>query len=374
MDPTDLTEASTSSSGFRARYRNWMKSNGTSNDQFSFECGLIVASASGVMFFPFTAGLYPYLVAAILGVALYVLARYLNFQALLSPRSALHGLVFIPLTIITFGIVVAMASSGLWRWLAPELILGQLSLGVFILPTLGVSVFLAAFRIFSSMFALELNYTQQLAFEKLRITALERSIAISELKTLQAQIEPHFLYNVLANVQSMITHAPATADAMLTHLIDYLKYALPSMRSGASTLHAELDLARSYLAIAQLRFGDRLTVTLNDAQNVAESAVEMPPMLLMPIVENAIRHGVEGKPGAVHVEVQVQIENHVLTIRVIDDGPGFKQSSGSGIGVANVRERLTALYGDRAFVNVVPREGGGVVSTLCIPVIAKNAA
>jgi Histidine kinase len=374
MDATDLTEASTSPSGFRARYRNWMKRNSTPNDKYSIEFGLIVASASGVVFFPFTAGLYPYLIAAILGVTLYVLARYVNFQVLLSPRSALHGLVFIPLTIITFGIVVAMASSGLWRWLAPELIFGQLSLGVFILPTLGVSVLLAVFRIFSSMFALELNYTQQLAFEKLRITALERSIAISELKTLQAQIEPHFLYNVLANVQSMIAHAPAKADAMLAHLIDYLKCALPSMRRGASTLHAELDLARSYLAIAQLRFGDRLTVTVNDAQNVAESTVEMPPMLLMPLVENAIRHGVEGKPGAVHVEVQVKIENQVLTIRVIDDGSGFTQSSGSGIGIANVRERLTALYGDRASVFVTLREGGGVVSALSVPVTEQNAA
>jgi sensor histidine kinase YesM len=196
---------------------------------------------------------------------------------------------------------------------------------------------------------------------------------MSELKTLQAQIEPHFLYNVLANVQSMIAHAPMTADAMLTHLIDYLKHALPSMRAGESTLRAELDLARSYLAIAQLRFGDRLTVTMNDLQGAGASVISIPPMLLLPLIENAIKHGVEGKPGAVHIEIDVKRSDETLTICVIDDGAGFKQTSGSGIGISNVGERLTALYQDRASVSVVPREGGGVISTLRIPVIEKSA-
>jgi two-component sensor histidine kinase len=201
--------------------------------------------------------------------------------------------------------------------------------------------------------------------ERLRVAALERSLAMSELKMLQAQIEPHFLYNVLANVQSMIAHAPQTADAMLTHLIDYLKHALPSMRGGESTLRAEIDLARSYLAIAQLRFGDRLTVRIDEPplpHNIA-----MPPMLLLPLVENAIKHGVEHKPGAVSVKLNVHCTNDRLQLRVSDDGAGFRQSSGSGVGIANVRERLNAIFGERASVSVEPRESGGVVSTLSLP-------
>ena len=153
---------------------------------------------------------------------------------------------------------------------------------------------------------------------------------------------------------------------MLLHLIDYLKLALPSMRGGESTVGAELDLTRAYLAIAQLRFGDRLqvSVTCDDAT----TARSMPPMLLLPLVENAVKHGVEPKPGAVHVQIAVSAENAALTFRVTDDGAGFTQDAGSGIGIANVRERLVALFKDGAIVSVEPRASGGVVSTLTLPI------
>lgn len=204
--------------------------------------------------------------------------------------------------------------------------------------------------------------------ERLQIASLERSLALSELKTLQAQIEPHFLYNVLANVQSMVKLAPDTADAMLKHLIDYLKLALPSMRGGESCVAAELDLARAYLAIAQLRFGDRLQVRVVCDAPLAQHA--MPPMLLLPLVENAVKHGVEPKPGAVQVDIDVRAENGALTFRVVDDGAGFTHDGGSGIGIANVRERLAALFNGHANVSVEPLASGGVVSTLTLPMSA----
>ncbi len=204
--------------------------------------------------------------------------------------------------------------------------------------------------------------------EQLRVTSLERSLALSELKTLQAQIEPHFLYNVLANVQSMVKLAPDTADAMLMHLIDYLKLALPSMRGGESTVGAELDLARAYLAIAQLRFGERLQVRVASDETLSKRS--MPPMLLLPLVENAVKHGVEPKPGAVQVEIEVRAENGELTFRVTDDGAGFTHDAGSGIGIANVRERLAALFKDGASVSVEPQASGGVVATLMLPISA----
>ena len=200
------------------------------------------------------------------------------------------------------------------------------------------------------------------------LTSLERSLALSELKTLQAQIEPHFLYNVLANVQSMVKLAPDTADAMLMHLIDYLKLALPSMRGGESTVGAELDLARAYLAIAQLRFGDRLQVRVRSDETLRERS--MPPMLLLPLVENAVKHGVEPKPGRVQVQIDVSAENGAVTFRVIDDGAGFSHDAGSGIGVANVRERLAGLFNDGASVSIEPRASGGVISTLALPISA----
>ena len=204
--------------------------------------------------------------------------------------------------------------------------------------------------------------------ERLRVTALERSLALSELKTLQAQIEPHFLYNVLANVQSMVKLAPDTADAMLMHLIDYLKLALPSMRGDESTVGAELDLVRAYLAIAQLRFGDRLHVSVMCDDTLTTHS--MPPMLLLPLVENAVKHGVEPKPGAVQVHIEVSAENDALTFRVTDDGAGFTHDAGSGIGIANVRERLSALFEAGASVSVAPQASGGVVSMLILPISA----
>jgi sensor histidine kinase YesM len=260
------------------------------------------------------------------------------------------------------------------QWVSSDTPFGVGKFLFVLMHTLFAIAFVIAPRVVRDVYSLrEANAAKRNA-EQLRVATLERSLAMSELKTLQAQIEPHFLYNVLANVQSMIAHAPVTADAMLTHLIDYLKHALPSMRAGESTLRAELDLARSYLAIAQLRFGDRLSVAVNEGLDERATTLAMPPMLLLPLVENAIKHGVEGKPGAVHVEIDVKFSNETLTISVSDNGPGFKQTSGSGIGIANVRERLVALYRDRASVNIVPCEGGGVISTLSIPVIEKNAA
>ncbi|TAG05497.1 MAG: hypothetical protein EAZ43_03180 [Betaproteobacteria bacterium] len=276
---------------------------------------------------------------------------------------------------VTVSVVCSSAAFYLLPLWMPNNSVIELGIVTFVLlHALFVATFLILPRLAQDAYLMSEQNAERRNAEQLRVASLERSLAMSELKTLQAQIEPHFLYNVLANVQSMIAHAPTTADAMLTHLIDYLKHALPSMRAGESTLRAELDLARSYLSIAQLRFGDRLSVTVNENLHDDAAVFAMPPMLLLPLVENAIKHGVEGKPGAVHVEIDVKLSSETLTISVSDDGLGFKQTSGSGIGIANVRERLAALYRDGAYVNVAPQDGGGVISTLCIPVAEKNKA
>lgn len=256
-----------------------------------------------------------------------------------------------------------------WRQLAPDADIVVAGASPFVLVH---CLFTAAFVLVPEVVTrLQIAETARIArrnAERLRVTSLERSLALSELKTLQAQIEPHFLYNVLANVQSMVKLAPDTADAMLMHLIDYLKLALPSMRGGESTVGAELDLARAYLAIAQLRFGDRLQVRV--ICDDAWTARAMPPMLLLPLVENAVKHGVEPKPGAVKVDIEVSAENGVLTFRVTDDGAGFTHDAGSGIGIANVRERLAALFKDGASVSVEAQASGGVASTLMLPLSA----
>ncbi len=257
----------------------------------------------------------------------------------------------------------------LWRQLAPDADIVVAGASPFVLiHCLFAAAFVLAPELITRLQSAETARIARRVADQLRVTSLERSLALSELKALQAQIEPHFLYNVLANVQSMVKLAPDTADAMLMHLIEYLKLALPSMRGGESTVGAELDLAHAYLAIAQLRFGDRLQVRVVCDESLTTQS--MPPMLLLPLVENAVKHGVEPKPGAVQVHIEVSAENGVLVFRVVDDGAGFTQAAGSGIGIANVRERLVALFKDGANVSVEPQASGGVTSTLNLPISA----
>ena len=254
-----------------------------------------------------------------------------------------------------------------WRQLAPDadiVIAGALPF--VLVHCLFAAAFVLAPQVVTRLQQADAARIAERNAERLRVTALERSLALSELKTLQAQIEPHFLYNVLANVQSMVKLAPDTADAMLMHLIDYLKLALPSMRGGESTVGAELELARAYLAIAQLRFGDRLQARVNCDAALASNT--MPPMLLLPLVENAVKHGVEPKPGAVQVHVNVSAANGALTFQVRDTGAGFTHDAGSGVGIANVRERLAALFKNGASVSVEAQASGGVVATLMLPI------
>jgi len=257
-----------------------------------------------------------------------------------------------------------------WKTIRPNSVIALLAPSTFALMN---ALFVTAF-VFLPLVASHLqkhDHAQTAArnADRVQIASLERSLALSELKTMQAQIEPHFLYNVLANVQSMVAHAPDAAQSMLEHLINYLKLALPNMRAADSALSVELDLARAYLGIAALRFGDRLQVHIDD-QTATEGLV-LPPMLLLPLVENAVKHGVEPKPGRVQVTVTAHCEGESLILRVADDGAGFASDVGTGVGLANVRERLQAMYQERAELIVEPQtingENRGVMATLRLP-------
>lgn len=257
-----------------------------------------------------------------------------------------------------------------WKTIRPNSVIALLGSSTFALMN---ALFLAAF-VFLPLVANRLQHRERAQTaarnsDRLQIASLERSLALSELKTMQAQIEPHFLYNVLANVQAMVAHAPDAAQSMLEHLINYLKLALPNMRAADSALSVELDLARAYLGIAALRFGDRLQVHIDD-KTVTEGLV-LPPMLLLPLVENAVKHGVEPKPGRVQVTVFAYCEGDSLFITVADNGAGFASDVGTGVGLSNVRERLHAMYQARAELIVEPQmingENGGVTATLRLP-------
>ncbi|MYM75225.1 hypothetical protein GTP56_23935 [Duganella sp. FT134W] len=193
---------------------------------------------------------------------------------------------------------------------------------------------------------------------------LERAALQARLTALQAQVEPHFLFNTLANLKYLIRTDADTAQQMLDHLVGYLQNALPDMRSASSTLERELALARNYLSIMQIRMGQRLRFRI-EAEDAALSRA-VPPAMLISLVENAVKHGLEraSRPG--EIIISATLRGSELRVQVCDDGVGLTDQMGQGFGLANIHERLQLLYGERASLSVAASEQGGVRATLII--------
>lgn len=202
-----------------------------------------------------------------------------------------------------------------------------------------------------------------------RLAASERLAAEARLKLLTSQIEPHFLFNTLANLQALIATDPPRAQIMLSHLDQYLRASLTATRSESATLGQEFRLLADYLEIIAIRMGPRLAFTLDLPEQL--SSMTLPPMLLQPLVENAIRHGLEPKVDGGHVHVTARQEGTILMIVVADDGLGLATdasgTAGTGLGIRHVRERLAVAYGAAAAVEVRDNPASGVTVTLRIP-------
>jgi signal transduction histidine kinase len=200
-----------------------------------------------------------------------------------------------------------------------------------------------------------------------RTSEIERHSVEARLKLLQAQIEPHFLFNTLANLDALIQTDPPRARVMLAHLNGYLRATLAASRRERSTLEEEFALLRGYLDVQAIRMGSRLKHRLELPAALAQASV--PPMLLQPLVENAIRHGVEPKMEGGEVSVQAGAEEGRLVVTVSDTGLGWAAAGagGGGVGLANVRERLAAAYGREASLQVADVPGGGVSVALRLP-------
>ncbi|MEO6170508.1 MAG: histidine kinase, partial [Lysobacter sp.] len=197
-------------------------------------------------------------------------------------------------------------------------------------------------------------------------TATEKELTVAKLSLLHAQVEPHFLYNTLASAQLLTRSDPARAEEMLGHLIQYLRHSLPSTDTGQSTLGAELERALAYLEILKIRMGPRLSVQIDLPENLR--ATRMPPMMLQTLVENAIKHGLEPRTGGGTVWIRARSTDGIVAVTVADDGEGFNtRTSGTGIGLKNVRERLRLVYGSTAALAVVANFPAGVAATITLP-------
>jgi LytS/YehU family sensor histidine kinase len=220
----------------------------------------------------------------------------------------------------------------------------------------------------SVMFLLaEQVHAQQDELRQRRLAESEqaRREAEAHLKLLQAQVEPHFLFNTLANLGSLIDADPARARQLLDRLNDWLRAALDRSRGETGSLGDELVLLENWLAILALRFGPRLRWRVEADADVRQ--LPLPPMLLQPLVENAVKHGIEPKVGGGEVVIRAARSGSKLRIEVADDGGGLDPARPGGTGLANVRARLAALYGEAARLSLSEAPAGGVVAVLELP-------
>lgn len=201
--------------------------------------------------------------------------------------------------------------------------------------------------------------------ERIRRLSSEKEAIETNLKLLQAQIEPHFLFNTLSNILLLLDKDVEKGKSMLADLTHYLRTSLSKTRKEVSTLGQEVELIQGYLKIFKVRMGDRLDYAIDIPGDLKDSP--LPPMLIQPLVENAIRHGLEPKVGGGAIEIRVRDNGEVLSITVADTGLGMQGGHEPGTGLENIRQRLHSLYGERGRLTLRENVPTGVIATLEVP-------
>jgi len=202
------------------------------------------------------------------------------------------------------------------------------------------------------------------------MAATAQLLAEAKLRALQAQIEPHFLYNTLANVLGLIDTQPAQARHMLERFIDFLRASLHASRAASATVGAELDLAAAYLDVLAVRMGKRLQYRIE--ADAAARASGIAPMLIQPLVENAVMHGLEPKIEGGTIVLRAHSIGAALAIEIVDDGVGIGNAparSSGGVGMANVKARALSVHGDGAQLQLIDNPGGGAIVRLLLPIL-----
>ena len=266
-------------------------------------------------------------------------------------------------------VMLTIATTMLFGWLANIDVPAPVSMSprnvgmtVFTLAAAGAAILFFGSR--EKIARLQMEAAQ----EKARAESVARQAMQAQLQLLQAQIEPHMLFNTLANLQGLISFDPDRAQLLLDQLIQYLRATLSSSRAGSTTLKQEFSLMQAYLGLMSTRMGARLRFTLDLPEALRD--IKVPPMLLQPLVENAIQHGLEPKIEGGHIHVQASTDDGVLILTVADDGLGLDhpgQTKGTHLGVANIRERLRGMHGDAASLSLAANHPAGVVARLTLP-------
>jgi sensor histidine kinase YesM len=193
-------------------------------------------------------------------------------------------------------------------------------------------------------------------------------MAEARLQMLRAQIEPHFLFNTLANVRRLYDTERAAGATMLENLMRYLEMALPQIRENESTLGRDAELVEAFLRIQQIRMGRRLVFNIDISERLRLHPV--PPMMLLTLVENAIKHGLTPSTDGGVLRISARHDGDRLILSVADTGVGFAPGSGAGTGLSNIRARLAAQFGGRASLAIENNELGGVTAMVALPLAA----
>jgi hypothetical protein len=226
-----------------------------------------------------------------------------------------------------------------------------------------VAALIALLGEYRRAFARAADSLHEAEIERLR---LQSELASGRLQVLQAQIEPHFLFNSLANVRRLLRTDGTAGRAMLADLLRYLESALPRLREDRPTLEREIEIVRAFLGVHQVRMGRRLQVEFDVPQALGERIV--PPMMLLTLVENALKHGLQPLLEGGSIRIAASSDPANLRVQVTDTGRGFGTSLGAGTGLANIRARLRSMYGAAAQLSLRVNEPRGVVATIELPV------
>jgi sensor histidine kinase YesM len=218
------------------------------------------------------------------------------------------------------------------------------------------------------------DYYRRYQAGAIKASQLEAQVAQAELQALKMQLQPHFLFNTLNSISSLALEDQRAAVRMISRLGDFLRLTIENNGTQQVSLERELDFLKCYLEIQQVRFHDRLRVTL-DVEPAALHA-QVPNLILQPLVENAIKHGIAPRADAGHIGIRARLTQATLQVEVSNDGPphaGNGNGTRHGVGLANTRERLRQLYQERFQLDLETPAEGGAVCTLAIPLTERSA-
>jgi two-component system, LytTR family, sensor kinase len=244
--------------------------------------------------------------------------------------------------------------------------LSRLLMNVYFMTDYGVMLYWLILLISYSF-----NYQRRYREGEVRATRLEAQLAQAQLQALKMQLHPHFLFNTLHSISALVHKNPDAADKMIARLGDFLRLTLENSGAQEVSLQEELEFLKCYLEIERIRFQDRLTIQLDIEPQTLDA--RLPNLILQPIVENAIRHGISQRTSAGRIEIEARRLNGFLQVQVTDNGPGLDSDSNSGsivkagVGLANTQARLKQLYGDEHRLDLANAASGGLTVILEIP-------